>query len=39
VIIEGDELSITVLKGMTEMIEYNFYEGAEKPNRLRLKVK
>jgi polar amino acid transport system ATP-binding protein len=39
VIIEGDELSITVLKGMTEMIEYNFDEGAEKPNRLRLKVK
>ena len=38
-ITEGDDLSITVLKGMTEVMEYSFDEGAEKPNRLYLKVK
>ncbi len=38
-IMEGDELSISVLKGMTEMMEYSLDEGAEKPNKLRLKVK
>ena len=38
-IMEGDELSVTVLKGMTETMEYSFDEGAEKPNRLRLRVK
>ena len=36
---EGDDLSITVLKGMTEVTEYSFDEGAEEPNRLHLKVK
>jgi polar amino acid transport system ATP-binding protein len=36
---EGDELSLAVLKGMTQEMEYRFDEGAAKPNRLRLKVK
>jgi polar amino acid transport system ATP-binding protein len=38
-ILEGDELSVAVLKGMTEEMEYHFDEEAAKPNRLRLKVK
>ena len=36
---DGDELSVAVLRGMTEEMEYHYEEGAEKPNRLRLKVK
>ena len=39
VMTESDDLSITVLKGMTEVTEYSFDEGAEEPNRLHLKVK
>ena len=38
-IMEGDDLPINVLKGVTEAMEYSFEEGAEKPNRLYLKVK
>ena len=35
----GDELSLMVLRGMTERIDYEWNEGAELPNRLLVKVK
>lgn len=35
----GDALSLAVLKGMTEDMEYAWNEGAALPNQLKMKVK
>ena len=36
---EGDDLALSVLKGMTSSMEYQWDEGSELQNHLRLKVK
>ena len=34
----GDDLALTVLKGITEEMKYNWNENAELPNQLSLKI-